>query len=183
MENLPTLPDFAGQSAVEIGEKIDSPSAERYLPVAIATNPSPDTVVYVAEHRELFPQVSVTRTSVREYSDAGVAAANLIGSTGEINDAELEAHVGERYDRRHHRQDRSSRPRVEPARVSWAEQGPGGQPRRAGDPITVRKPRAGHDVSSLSTATCSGSLGAAAGIDGAGWRPTPTTTTSPPAAR
>jgi penicillin-binding protein 2 len=148
MENLPTLPDFAGKSVVEIGKLIDDTSVSPYLPVAIATNPSPDTVVYVAEHRELFPQVSVTHTSVREYSDAGIAAANLIGYTGEINDAEMEAHVGERYETG----DTIGKTGVEQTFESELRGVPGRDKvqvdnlGRAVDTITVRKPHAGHDV-------------------------------------
>ena len=148
MENLPTLPDFAGKSVVEIGKLIDDTSVSPYLPVAIATNPSPDTVVYVAEHRELFPQVSVTRTSVREYSDAGIAAANLIGYTGEINDDELEAHFGERYETG----DTIGKIGIEQTFESELRGVPGRDKvqvdnlGRAVDTIMVRKPHAGHDV-------------------------------------
>jgi penicillin-binding protein 2 len=96
----------------------------------------------------MFPEVSAPRTSVREYSEAGVAAANLVGYTGEINDDELEAHVGERYEAG----DTIGKTGVEQTFESELRGVPGRNKvqvdnlGRAVDTITVKKPRAGHDV-------------------------------------
>jgi penicillin-binding protein 2 len=149
-ENLPEkLPElFAGKSAVDIGNLIDDTSVAPYLPVAIATNPTPETVQYVAEHRDLFPQVSVARTSVREYSDAGIAAANLIGYTGEINGDELKTYVNDNYKTG----DDIGKTGIEQTYESVLRGVPGRDKvlvdsrNRAVDTITEKKPQAGHDV-------------------------------------
>ncbi len=149
-ENLPTLPEFAGQ----VGGRHRQPDrrpADRAVPAGGHRQPTrvQDTVIKVAEHRELFPQVSVSRTSVRQYSDLGVAAANLIGYTGEINDDELKTYASEKYKTG----DAIGKTGVErlvrvgAARHARRRQGAGRQPGPRGrPPITEKKPQAGHDV-------------------------------------
>ena len=66
----------------------------RYSPfqrVPVMTNPSPQQILYVQEHPRGFPGVRATTVTVRSYTPAGKAAANLLGYVGRITASEYRA--------------------------------------------------------------------------------------------
>jgi penicillin-binding protein 2 len=60
-----------------------------YAPVPVATGVSPQQILYVQENQSMFPGVTATTTSERQYTPAGEAAANVVGYVGQIGAAEL----------------------------------------------------------------------------------------------
>jgi penicillin-binding protein 2 len=66
----------------------------RYAPVPVAQDVPEDLKIYLEEHAEDFPSVSVQRTAVRSYP-YGPLAANVFGYVGKINETELAAVANE----------------------------------------------------------------------------------------
>jgi penicillin-binding protein 2 len=66
----------------------------RYAPVPVAQDVPEAFKIYLEEHADLFPSVSVQRTTLRSYP-YGPLAANVVGYTGKINEAELTAFKAE----------------------------------------------------------------------------------------
>ena len=60
-----------------------------YQPVPVAEDVTKDVVFYIEEHRTLFPGVSYQVGSVRSYP-FGSLAAQILGWTGEVSDAQLQ---------------------------------------------------------------------------------------------
>ena len=56
-----------GKDAAAIDRLIDNTQYESFVPVPVAKNVSLETAVDVMEHRDLYPEVSVTRTAERRY--------------------------------------------------------------------------------------------------------------------
>ena len=55
------------------------------------TNASAQEILYVQEHPRSFPGVRATTVTVRSYTPAGKAAANLLGYVGRITASEYRA--------------------------------------------------------------------------------------------
>jgi len=92
-----SLSNLLGKSPTDIGQMLDDPSVSQYAPLPLMKDVPLATAVYVAEHRDQFPQVSITTTSIRQYTAAGIAAANLLGYTGAVSPEDLKTHAGEGY--------------------------------------------------------------------------------------
>ncbi|MFN8025910.1 MAG: penicillin-binding protein 2 [Acidimicrobiia bacterium] len=143
-----SLSTLLGKSPVEVGTMIDNPAVSPYAPLPLLENVPLATAVYVAEHREAFPDVSITTTSVRQYTPEGVAAANLLGYTGAINADELKARAGEGYAT----DDRIGKTGIEQVFESELRGTPGvdkvqvDSRGRATSTITEKKPESGHDL-------------------------------------
>ncbi len=84
------LAALLGESVAEVDTALDNPQADPYQPVPIAIGITQSTVVYISEHKDLFPGVSVAFTAERTYP-YGDTAAQLLGYTGDIDAAELKA--------------------------------------------------------------------------------------------
>jgi penicillin-binding protein 2 len=82
--------------AAGVDKLIDNTQYASYLAVPVAKNVSLDTALYVTEHRDEFPQISMTRTAERRYP-AGFQAADLLGYVGQVNGEELKSHQGDGY--------------------------------------------------------------------------------------
>ncbi len=136
-----------GKDAAEIDRLIDNTQYESFVPVPVAKNVSLETAVDVMEHRDLYPEVSVTRTAERRYP-AGFQAADLLGYVGQINADELAAHRGDDYQST----DTIGKTGVEQMFESELRGEPGkdkvevDNQSRAVDVVTVKQPQAGHDV-------------------------------------
>jgi penicillin-binding protein 2 len=65
----------------------------------VAKNVDAATAIFVTEHRDLFPEVTVDTTSERRYPN-DTTAADVVGYIGQINADELKAHSGGSYDAR-----------------------------------------------------------------------------------
>lgn len=94
--------DVIGRLAALLGEPqealklaIADPRFTDVAPVPVAS-PTPEQMLYVEEHAEDFPGVSVTQQVERTYP-YGSLAAHLLGYVGEVNATELAAHKGQGY--------------------------------------------------------------------------------------
>ncbi len=136
-----------GIDAAELDKRIDNSQYESYLPVPVAKNVDLVTAVYVMEHRDQFPQVSVTRTAERVYPK-DFQAADLLGYVGQVNAAELKSHQGDGYQAT----DTIGKTGIEQMFESELRGTPGkdkvvlDNQGRAVDVVEVKKPQAGHDV-------------------------------------
>ncbi len=84
------LAALLGESVTDVNTALANPQASPYQPVPIAIGVSQSTIVYLSEHQDLFPGVSVAFTAERTYP-YGDTAAQLLGYTGDIDSAELKA--------------------------------------------------------------------------------------------
>jgi penicillin-binding protein 2 len=113
----------------------------------VATNVSLATAVDVMEHRDLYPEISVTRTAERNYPE-GFQAADLLGYVGQINEEELAAHQGDGYEQT----DTIGKTGIEQMFESELRGTPGrdkievDNQGRAVNVVEVKKPTPGHDV-------------------------------------
>jgi penicillin-binding protein 2 len=135
------------QSPADIGKLIDSANYQPFESVPVAQNIDLPTAIYVREHRDDFPEVSVTRLAERQYPQ-NYQAADVLGYVGQINADELEAHAGDGYDAR----DTIGKTGVEQMFESELRGTPGkdkvevDNQGRAVNKVEVQKPQAGHDV-------------------------------------
>ena len=141
------LGSLLGIDAATVDQRIDNEQYASYLPVPVAENIDLPTAVYVIEHRDLFPEVAVTRTAERSYPN-NFQAADMLGYVGQINGKELAAHKGDGYQasdivgKYGLEQMFESELRGTPGldKVEVDNQG------RAVNVVEVKKPVAGHDV-------------------------------------
>jgi penicillin-binding protein 2 len=84
------LAALLGESVTEVNTALANPQASPYQPVPIALGVSQATMVYLSEHKDLFPGVSVTFTAERTYP-FGDTAAQVLGYTGDIDATELKS--------------------------------------------------------------------------------------------
>jgi penicillin-binding protein 2 len=84
------LAALLGVSVADVNTALLNPQASPYQPVPIAIGVSQSTMVYLSEHRAMFPGVSVTFTAERTYPH-GDTAAQALGYTGDIDSQELKA--------------------------------------------------------------------------------------------
>jgi penicillin-binding protein 2 len=84
------LAALLGESVAEVNTALNNPQASPYQPVPIAIGVSQATIVYLSEHENLFPGVSVAFTAERTYP-YGDTAAQVLGYTGDIDQSELKA--------------------------------------------------------------------------------------------
>ena len=84
------LAALLGESVPEVNTALANPQASPYQPVPIAIGVSQSTIVYLSEHKSMFPGVSVNFTAERTYP-YGDTAAQVLGYTGDIDAAELHA--------------------------------------------------------------------------------------------
>ena len=141
------LGSLLGIDAATVDQRIDNQQYASYLPVPVAENIDLPTAVYVTEHRDLFPEVAVTRTAERFYPN-NFQAADMLGYVGQINGKELAAHKGDGYQasdiigKYGLEQMFESELRGTPGldKVEVDNQG------RAVNVVEVKKPVAGHDV-------------------------------------
>jgi penicillin-binding protein 2 len=84
------LAALLGETVGDVNTALENPEASPYQPVPIAIGVSQSTMVYLSEHKSMFPGVSVTFTAERTYP-YGDTAAQVLGYTGDINSSELKA--------------------------------------------------------------------------------------------
>ncbi len=73
----------------QLVERVNNQRYSRYAPVPVAQDVTEELKIYIEEHADLFPSVTVQRVALRRYT-YGTRAAHLLGYVGEINDTELE---------------------------------------------------------------------------------------------
>jgi penicillin-binding protein 2 len=77
-----------------INDTADSPP---YAPAVVLDDAMPTQILYIQQHQDLFPGVTATTTSVRDYSPMGVAAANIVGYVGQITAGEYKVLKSQGY--------------------------------------------------------------------------------------
>ena len=82
------LAALLGESIKDVNTALANPQASPYQPVPIAIGVSQSTIVYLSEHKSMFPGVSVNFTAERTYP-RGDIASQVLGYTGDIDAAEL----------------------------------------------------------------------------------------------
>jgi penicillin-binding protein 2 len=133
--------------AAEVDRRIDNQQYASYLPVPVAANIDLPTAVFVMEHRDEFPEISVTRTAERVYPH-DYQAADMLGYVGQINGDELAAHKSDGYQS----SDIIGKIGLEKMFESELRGTPGldkvevDNQGRAVNVVEVKKPVAGHDV-------------------------------------
>ena len=141
------LGKLLGIDAAGVDQLIDNTQYAPYVPVPVAKDVDLNTAVYVTEHRDEFPEVSVTRTAERRYPN-GFQAADLLGYVGQINADEQQAHEGDGYTA----SDRIGKTGIEQMFESELRGTPGedkvevDNEGRAVNVTEVKAPVAGHDI-------------------------------------
>ncbi|HVX19345.1 MAG TPA: penicillin-binding protein 2 [Acidimicrobiales bacterium] len=72
-------------------EKLRNKQVSPYKPVPVATNAPQQLEIYLSEHPDKFPSVSVERETLRTYP-YGTLAAQVLGYVGPITDSQWKAH-------------------------------------------------------------------------------------------
>jgi penicillin-binding protein 2 len=86
---LVQLAALLGETVKELKVAInDTALSPSYSPAVVLTDASPSEILYIQEHQDLFPGVSATTETLRDYSVMGTAAADIVGYVGQINQAE-----------------------------------------------------------------------------------------------
>jgi penicillin-binding protein 2 len=92
LDDTPMLRQLAALLYMTVGEVKqainDTTESPSYAPAIVLSDAMPSQILYVQQHQSLFPGVSATTTTVRDYSPMGVAAANIVGYVGQITAAE-----------------------------------------------------------------------------------------------
>lgn len=73
-----------------VQRRISASQYDQLHPVPVASDVSPEVMVFLSEHAEDFPGVSVTRETLRTYP-YGMAAANVLGYVGRISSDALKS--------------------------------------------------------------------------------------------
>ncbi|HET9077593.1 MAG TPA: penicillin-binding transpeptidase domain-containing protein, partial [Acidimicrobiales bacterium] len=81
---LAKLAPLLGMTLNQLRAALQNQQYSPYAPVPVMTNPTADQVLQIQENPQRFPGVSVGRELVRTYSQAGAAAANIVGYVGRI---------------------------------------------------------------------------------------------------
>ncbi|MHB8436718.1 MAG: penicillin-binding protein 2 [Acidimicrobiales bacterium] len=80
----------------QIQASINDQQISIYQPVPVQVGVSASTIVYLAEHRSMFPGVRVTNVAEREYP-YGALASQMLGYVGAITPSELQQLKGKGY--------------------------------------------------------------------------------------
>ncbi len=85
------LAPLLGMTVPELTKAINNLQYSPYAPVPVLPDASPEQILYIQEHQDLFPGVQATTESVRTYSKMGRAAANIVGYVGRISQSEYQS--------------------------------------------------------------------------------------------
>ena len=88
-EMVGRLAPLLGKTVKQLDASINNLQYSPYAPVPVAPDATPEQILYVQENQALFPGVQATTMSVRNYSQMGLASANIVGYVGQISSAEL----------------------------------------------------------------------------------------------
>jgi len=141
------LAALLGETVAQVSTTLANPQASVYQPVPIAIGVSQSTIVYLSEHKSMFPGVSVTFTAERTYPYAD-SAAQVLGYIGDIDPSELHALAKYGYTSN----DVIGQSGVEASYERWLRGRPGSQVIKVdalGNPVGIvstRAPVSGDDV-------------------------------------
>jgi penicillin-binding protein 2 len=83
------LAPLLGMTVSQLKQAINNLQYSPYAPVPVMPDATPQEILYIQENQILFPGVSATSMSVRQYTQMGTAAANIVGYVGQINQQQL----------------------------------------------------------------------------------------------
>jgi len=141
------LAALLGETVPEVQTALNNPQASVYQPVPIAIGVSQATIVYLSEHKAMFPGVAVSFTAERTYP-FGDVAAQVLGYIGDINSQELRALEKDGYTAN----DVIGQSGVEASYERWLRGRPGSQVIRVdalGNPVGIvstARPVSGDDI-------------------------------------
>jgi penicillin-binding protein 2 len=84
------LAPLLGMTVTELNQALNNLEYSPYAPVPVLPDATPQEILYVQENPTLFPGVTATTESVSTYSAMGVAAANIVGYVGRIDESEYQ---------------------------------------------------------------------------------------------
>lgn len=82
------LATLIGMTPGQLDKIINNSRYSPYAPVPVLPDASPEQILYVQENQRAFPGVKATTETLRSYTPAGKAAANVVGYVGAINSSE-----------------------------------------------------------------------------------------------
>jgi penicillin-binding protein 2 len=141
------LAALLGETVAEVNTALNNVQASPLQPVPIAIGVSQSTIVYLSEHKSLFPGVAVSFTAERTYP-FGDTAAQLLGYIGDIDAPELHALAKDGYTPN----DVIGQSGVEASYEHWLRGHPGSQVIKVdalGNPVGIvstTEPKSGDDV-------------------------------------
>ena len=141
------LAALLGETVGQVSTALTNEQVSDLQPVPIAIGVSQSTIVYLAEHKSLFPGVAVSFTAERTYP-FGDTAAQLLGYIGDIDRQELHAYAKDGYTAN----DVIGQSGVEATYEHWLRGHPGSQVIKVdalGNPVGVVstiEPKSGDDV-------------------------------------
>ncbi|MDQ6725482.1 MAG: penicillin-binding protein 2 [Actinomycetota bacterium] len=95
-EVLPRLGDLVGMTVDQIKARLADQRFSPLKPVPVAVDVPKDKLIYFREHQADFPGIEDLQLTERYYPN-GTLAAQVLGTVGEINDAELTPRKGQGY--------------------------------------------------------------------------------------
>jgi penicillin-binding protein 2 len=84
------LAPLLGMTVTQLNRALNNLEYSPYAPVPVLPEATPEEILYVQENPGLFPGVTATTESVSTYSSVGVAAANIVGYVGRIDQSEYQ---------------------------------------------------------------------------------------------
>jgi len=85
------LAPLLGMTVNQLNTAMDNLEYSPYAPVPVLPDAQPQQILYVQENPDLFPGVTATTESVSSYSQPyGVAAANIVGYVGQIDQTQYQ---------------------------------------------------------------------------------------------
>ncbi len=84
------LAPLLGMTVTQLNRALNNLEYSPYAPVPVLPDATPQEILYVQENPGLFPGVTATTESVSTYSSMGVAAANIVGYVGRIDQTEYQ---------------------------------------------------------------------------------------------
>jgi penicillin-binding protein 2 len=84
------LAPLLGMTVPELNKALNNLEYSPYAPVPVLPDATPQEILYVQENPSLFPGVTATTESVSTYSPMGMAAANIVGYVGRIDQSQYQ---------------------------------------------------------------------------------------------
>lgn len=82
------LSALLGMTPKELDVALNDSQYSPIAPVPVLRDAAPSQILYVQEHQSLFPGVKATTQTLRDYTKAGKATANVVGYVGAISSTE-----------------------------------------------------------------------------------------------
>lgn len=94
---LTRLAAMIGQTVKQLKAAVNNVQYSPYAPVPVLPDAPASDILFIQEHQSLFPGVSATTETIRDYTPAGTAAANIVGYVGQLTAAQYQKVKGLGY--------------------------------------------------------------------------------------